>query len=98
MRSHVWSLSAAALALLLQGSAAAYPQAFANVSNALVDYTKADTAPRKTCDALAKFKAKDIAEIHATVFPAANNIPAHCRITGGATSDSSISSSICSSP
>ena len=57
-------------------------QAFADLKSALVDYSKADLAPRKTCEALAKFKSKDIAEIHATEIPAAAGAPAHCRVTG----------------
>jgi hypothetical protein len=57
-------------------------QAFADLKNGLVDYSKADVAPRKTCEAMGKFKAKDIAEIHATEIPAAAVVPAHCRVTG----------------
>jgi feruloyl esterase len=57
-------------------------QAFADVQQALVDYSKADLTPRKTCDAVAKRKWKDVVEIKATVVAAAGQVPAFCRITG----------------
>src|SRR5690348_15393976 len=57
-------------------------QVFADVKSAQVDYSRADAAPRKTCDAIGKFKAKEIAEIHAAEVPAAADVPAHCRVTG----------------
>lgn len=48
----------------------------------MVDYPKADLAPRKTCDAMAAFKAKEIVRIAAVAIPATANVPAHCRVTG----------------
>jgi feruloyl esterase len=57
-------------------------QAFAEVKNALVDYSKADLAPNKRCDALAQFKSKEIAEIKAVEVAATATAPAHCRVTG----------------
>ncbi len=47
-----------------------------------MDYSKADLEPRKACDALGRFQSKDIAQITATVVPAAAATPAHCRVTG----------------
>src|SRR5206468_8030516 len=38
--------------------------------------------PRKACEALGKFKSKDIAQITAAVMPANSTAPAHCRVTG----------------
>ena len=70
-------------ALLTVATAApARAQAFADLKNALVDYSKADLEPRKACDALGQFKSKEIAQITATVVPAAAAAPAHCRVTG----------------
>jgi len=70
-------------ALLTVATAApARAQAFAELKNALVDYSKADLEPRKACDALGRFQAKDIAQITATMVPAAAATPAHCRVTG----------------
>ena len=57
-------------------------QVFADVKSARIDYSKADIGPRKMCDAMTKFKAKEIAEIHAAEIPAAANVPAHCLVTG----------------
>ncbi len=57
-------------------------QAFADLKTALVDYSKADLAPRKACEALGKFKSKDIVQISAAMMPAAGAAPAHCRVTG----------------
>jgi len=67
---------------ILCAAAPAGAQAFADSKSALVDYSKSDTSPRKTCDVLAKFKAKEIVEIHAVAMAAANGVPAHCRVTG----------------
>jgi feruloyl esterase len=66
-------------------TAAATPvhgQAFADLKNALVDYSKADIAPGKACEELGKFKAKDIAQINSAAIPADAAAPAHCRVTG----------------
>jgi feruloyl esterase len=61
-------------------------QAFTELKTAMVDYSKADIAPRKECEALGKFKSKDIAQIAAAAIPAATSpapgVPAHCRVTG----------------
>jgi hypothetical protein len=57
-------------------------QAFADLKTALVDYSKADLAPRKACEALDKFKSKDIVKISAAMMPAAGVAPEHCRVTG----------------
>jgi feruloyl esterase len=68
-------------ALLLAG-APVYGQAFADLKSALVDYSKAELAPRKACEAMAGFKSKDIAEIKAAAMAAETAAPAHCRVTG----------------
>lgn len=71
------------LVLLTAGSASpAFPQAFTELKSALVDYSTSDLEPRKACDALGKFKAKDIARISAVVVAATTAAPAHCRVTG----------------
>jgi feruloyl esterase len=72
------SLGALCIAAALPG----YSQAFADAKTALIDYSKADTSPRKTCEAMGMFKAKEIVEIHAISVPAANNIPGYCKVTG----------------
>ncbi len=73
----------AAVALMIAASSiAARAQAFADLKSALVDYSKADVQPRKDCEALSAFKAKDIAKITATMIPADGTVPAHCRVTG----------------
>ena len=68
--------------LTVAPAAPARGQAFAELKNALVDYSKADLEPRKACDTLGRFQSKDIAQITATVVPAAAPTPAHCRVTG----------------
>ena len=70
------------IVLMTGATTQARAQAFADLKNALVDYSKADKEPRKACDALAKFKSPDIAQIAAISLPAANGTPAHCRVTG----------------
>jgi len=57
-------------------------QVFADRKNGLVDYSKADTDPRKACEAMGKFQSKDIAQITATTIPATTDTSAHCRVTG----------------
>ena len=57
-------------------------QAFAEVQAALVDYARADLTPRRSCDAVAKRKWKDVIEIRSVVVPAAGQAPAFCRISG----------------
>jgi hypothetical protein len=80
MRSVLTTIAAAVLiaATAMPSSA----QAFADVKSALVDYSKADINPRKACEALGKFKSKEIAQIAAAMIPAATAAPAHCRVTG----------------
>jgi hypothetical protein len=57
-------------------------QAFADVKSALVDYSRAELEPAVSCEAMAKYKSRDIAEIHATAIAAEGTTPAHCRVTG----------------
>ncbi len=75
--------AAACAILLITGAATqARAQAFADLKNALVDYSKADLEPRKACETLGKFKSAEIAQIAAVSVPAAGMTPAHCRVTG----------------
>ena len=77
------ALMAAGAAFSMIGNVApAQAQAFADVKTGLVDYSKAEGSPGKSCAALDKFKAKEIVEIHAVAVPAAATAPAHCRVTG----------------
>src|SRR5436190_24110450 len=57
-------------------------QAFADLKSALIDYSKADLTPNKSCETLHNFKSKDIAQISAKPIEAATVAPAHCRVTG----------------
>ena len=75
-------IAASAAVSLAMSALPASAQVFADVKSGLVDYSKTDGSPRKSCDALAKFKAKEIVEIHAMVVPAAAAARAHCRVTG----------------
>jgi feruloyl esterase len=60
----------------------AQAQTFSDAKNAMVDYTKADRAPGKVCEAMSQFKAKDIVQIGAALVPAGNAAPEYCRVTG----------------
>jgi feruloyl esterase len=64
------------------GATAARAQAFADLKTALVDYSKADIGPGKTCEAIGSFKSKDIAQITATAVQADAAAPSYCRVTG----------------
>jgi feruloyl esterase len=84
-RKSVFSMAQIALGtamLIVPGAVPARAQAFADLKSALVDYSKADIAPSKACEALGKFKAKEIVQIAAAAMPAASSAPAHCRVTG----------------
>jgi feruloyl esterase len=71
-----------AAALMAVTAAPIHAQAFADLKSALVDYSKSDLEPRKACEALGKFKSKEIAQIMAVAMPASAAAPAHCRVTG----------------
>jgi len=57
-------------------------QTFAEVKTSLVDYSKADIQPRKTCESLGGFKSTEIAKITAAAIPATAAEPANCRVSG----------------
>ena len=84
IRSQTAVTSAAALSVILLalGMMPARAQAFADLKLALVEYSKADIEPRKACEALGKFKSKELVQVAATTVPAASGAPAHCRVTG----------------
>jgi hypothetical protein len=71
-----------AILLIAVSGIPARAQAFADFKTALVDYSKADIQPHKTCDDTGSFKSKDIAKISAAQIPADAMAPAHCRVTG----------------
>jgi feruloyl esterase len=71
-----------AIALTAAVAVPARAQAFADLKAALVDYSKADQSPRKTCQDLGKFTSKELVQITAVAVPAASAAPEHCRITG----------------
>jgi hypothetical protein len=77
-----FGLLAGAVAMMTVTAMPAHGQAFADLKSALVDYSKADLEPRKACDALSKFKSKEIVKIAAAAMPAAATAPAHCRVNG----------------
>jgi hypothetical protein len=84
MRS-VIKFAASSMAIAILASAAApsvRAQAFADLKNALVDYSKADVAPAKACEALGTFKSKEIVQIAASAMPATGAAPAFCRVSG----------------
>ena len=81
-RKHSLRLMLTAVLLLASSHRVAHAQVFTELKSSLVDYSKADLAPRKACETLGTFKGKDIAQIAAATVPAAGAIPSHCRVTG----------------
>ena len=69
-------------ALLVVSAAPARAQAFADLSQALVDYSRADLEPDEACAALASFAWGDVVEIDARLVSGDAAAPAHCRVTG----------------
>jgi feruloyl esterase len=57
-------------------------QAFGELKTALIDYSKSDFEPKKACEALGKYKSKDIAQIAAAMVPTSAAAPAFCRVSG----------------
>jgi Tannase and feruloyl esterase len=75
----------AALSIAVLSTLASIPgraQDFTEVKTALVDYSKAEMQPRKSCQALGDFKSRDIVQIMAAAIPASDAAPAYCRVTG----------------
>jgi hypothetical protein len=74
---------AAAMACLLSITAATVQaQAFSEARQSPVDYTRADHAPKRSCDRLERVKIQELVAISATEVPAAGSTPAWCRVTG----------------
>ena len=70
-------------AALISGAAIpAHAQAFADLKSAMVDYSKPEVEPHMACEALGKFRSKEIARIDAADKPAAAAAPAHCQVSG----------------
>ncbi len=76
------ALLAAAAATLVLTCQDVRAQVFAEAKSALVDYSKADLAPRRTCDSLTVYKTKELVEIRAVRVAAGPSAPAYCRVTG----------------
>src|ERR1051326_2639419 len=77
-----WTFSIAFAILTTVAASPARAQAFADLKSSRVDYSNASMEPRGACDALAKFKAKDIVKIAAATVPATASTPAFCRVSG----------------
>lgn len=71
-----------ALTLLLTTSTLVQAQVFADIKDALVDYTKADIKPGRTCDSLNNYKAQELVRIKTEKIAAAGPVPEFCRVTG----------------
>ena len=79
------AMLSAALTVAVLLTLAALPgraQDFSAVKTALVDYSKAEMEPRKSCQALADFKTTDLVQITPAAIPASDAAPAYCRVTG----------------
>jgi hypothetical protein len=78
-----FALMASSAAVLIAAVAVpARAQAFADLKSGLVDYSKSELAPRKSCEAIGTFRSKEIAQIRAETVPPSATVPAHCRVTG----------------
>jgi feruloyl esterase len=75
-------LTACAVALACGQAPAARGQAFAEAGTALVDYSRADLLPGRSCESLGQDARKDTSAVRAEEHAAAGAVPAHCRVTG----------------
>ncbi len=57
-------------------------QAFADVRSALVDYSQAPLAPRKSCESMGRSQRKDIVMLRAESVPATGSVTGYCRVRG----------------
>ena len=57
-------------------------QAFADLKDALVNYSKANIRPVRACDTLNRFKSKETVRVNAVKIFATGEIPEYCRVTG----------------
>lgn len=69
-------------AFLASVSGLARAQVFASAKSALVDYSRAELVPRRSCESMSQFRRKDVREIHAAPLAATDSAPANCRISG----------------
>ena len=76
------SLTLILAAALSSTSPSARSQPFSSAGDALVDYSKASFMPHRACEAMARYRAKDLREIRAAVVPAVESTPAYCRVSG----------------
>ena len=73
---------AIAVIAAIASASPAQAQAFADVEKALTHYASAQILPGKACDAMVRYRAREVVEIHATTIARDNAVPAHCRVTG----------------
>ncbi|HEV2703721.1 MAG TPA: tannase/feruloyl esterase family alpha/beta hydrolase [Steroidobacteraceae bacterium] len=74
-------VGAAAAALTISGQEAR-AQAFSASGTSLSHYTQARIAPHMSCEALARYSAREVVSIAAQAVAASGAVPAHCRVTG----------------
>jgi len=78
----------ARLAVIALGLAAAtigaraHSQAFSSAKSALVDYSSANLTPSESCEAIGRYKNKELREIRSAHVSATASAPAFCRLSG----------------
>lgn len=70
------------LAIATSTVSSARAQAFSEAKRSLVDYSRAEIEPRKACETLSRFTSKEIVQVSASMTPAAQALPAYCRVAG----------------
>lgn len=76
------ALGAITLLGAMESIPAARAQAFADVKTALVDYSSTEYLPRRSCNAMERYKGEDVVVVHAALIPADGSTPPYCRVTG----------------
>src|SRR5688572_32271280 len=71
-----------AIVLIALMATPVHAQVFADSKMSRVDYSKAEIEPRKACEAMGRYRAKDIVQITATTRPAAAGVPSYCHVAG----------------
>jgi Tannase and feruloyl esterase len=80
MRTHyaAWLASC----VLIAAATASHGEAFSDLKQSAVNYAQARLAPRQACAQLADYKGTEILQLAAREVPAADGVPAHCRVSG----------------
>jgi hypothetical protein len=69
-------------AWVASGTMSVRAQPFSDLKTSLVDYSRTDNEPAKSCENIDRFRTSDMVRIKAVAVPAADKTPAYCKVSG----------------